>query len=630
MRISGEPSKDVSSADSAGQLAIRAHVEAVLAAPILASSSRKVQLLRYLCTRALDGQGEQVNEYAIGVDVFEKPASFDPRIDSIVRTEMGRLRQKLKEYYAGESQPPAVRIELPLRSYVPVFTFPSPEPPAAAPGEGPAKRRSGGWVAVAVAIAVVALVSALLISRIRGRSASPAGNGTIAVLPFLNLTGDPGQEYLGDSLADELTEALAESRNLRVVARTSAFQFKGKGQDVREIGRALNAGAILEGSISRRENKFRIVVQLIRSTDGLHLWSRSYDASAAELTRVETEIAGSTEQALVPARRSPETKLVTSSDPQAHDRYMRAIYQIQLHSADSLREGLRLAQEAVQIDPNYARAYFAIVRAETMLSATSVISGREAIETGRAAARKAIALDPQFSDVHAFVAHTAYVYDWNWPEAEREYALALQGEGSHTNAHSLYGWGLMTRKRFGEARSQLRNAEELDPQNASPRANLITDLINEGNFPAARLEIAEMFKLYPKSIVGQRDLGWIAILEKDCAAARASALTAAEWYPDQGDKTGSPAMKVACGQPEEARRQLESMVKQSAKEFVSPWGIAQGYASLGDADHAIEYVRKSADARESLVLYMMIDRLMDPIRGDSRFIALEKEIGLIP
>ncbi len=628
MRISGEPSKDASSADSASQRAIRAHIEAVLAAPLLASSSRKTQLLRYLCTRALDGEGEQVNEYAIGVDVFEKPASFDPRIDSIVRTEMGRLRQKLKEYYAGESQPPAVRIELPLRSYVPVFTFPSPEPAASA--EGQARWHSSGWIMIAAAIAIVALASAYTISRIRGRNANAAGTRTIAVLPFLNLTGDPGQEYLGDSLTDELTETLAESRNLRVVARTSAFQFKGKGEDVREIGRALNAGAVLEGSISRQDSEFRIVLQLIRTSDGLHLWSRTYDASPAELSRVETEMAGSTEQALVPARKVVPAKPLTSPNPRAHDLYMRAIYQIQLHNADSLKEGLRLAQEAVQVDPNYARAYYAIVRAATMLSGTNVISGREAIELGRTAARKALAIDPQYSDAHAFMAHTAYVYDWNWPEAEREYALALQGEGSHGNAHSLYGWGLMTRKRFGEARSHLQIAEELDPQNPGPRTNLTTDLINEGNFPAARHEISEMFQLYPKSIVAERNLGWIAILEKDCAAARASARTVAEWYPDQGDKTGSPAMKVACGQPEEARRQLESMLKQSAKEFVSPWGIAQGYASLGDAEHAIEYLRKSADARESLVLYMMVDRLMDPIRGDPRFIAIEKEIGLIP
>ena len=462
---------------------------------------------------------------------------------------------------------------------------------------------------------------------IRARSGQPSDTAVV-VLPFLNLTGEPSQEYLGDSLTDELTEALAESRNLRVVARTSAFQFKGKNQDIREIGRALNAGAILEGSITNREHQFRVVVQLIRAADGYHLWSRTYDVTLADLSHVETEIAASTEQALVPARKgAAQAKVAPAPNPEAHDLYMRAIYQLQLHTADSLKESLRLSQEAVRIDPQYARAHFAIARAANTLSAIGVISGLEAAKLGRAAAQKALAIDPQFSDAHAYMAHTAYVYDWNWPEAEKEYALALQGEGSHGQAHSWYGWALTTRKRFAEARSHLQIAEELDPQSPNPRQNMVTDLIFERNFPAAKREVAGIFKLYPKSIVAIRDQGWIAILENDCAAARSSAETAFQWYPEQGDKTGSPAMKVVCGQPEEARRQLEKMARQT--DFQSPYGMAQGYTALGDADHAIEYLEKSAAARESVILYLGIDTLFDPIRKDPRFMALERKIRLI-
>jgi adenylate cyclase len=629
MRTTGEPSEHTSSQDSAGQQAIRDHIEAVIASPTLSSSPRRAQLLRYLCARTLDGAGDQVNEYAIGVDVFDKPASFDPRIDSIVRTEMGRLRQKLKEYYAGESRPSTVRIELPLRSYVPVFTFGVDQGTPSAPPAA-VKRSSPPRMATVIAIVLGVVLAGLVMWRILGGNGNAAGE-TIAVLPFLNLTGDSGQDYLGDSLTDELTETLAESKDLRVVARTSAFQFKGKGEDVRAIGRALNAGSVLEGSISRREGKFRVVVQLIRSSDGYHLWSRTYDATSVDLARVETEIAVSTEQALMPARKAvTQARSLTSTNPEAHDLYMRAIYQIQQHNADSLREGLRLAQEAVRVDPEYSRAYFAIARAETTLSAIGVISGREALELGRAAAKKALALDPQFSDARAYTAHATYVYDWNWPEAEKEYALAFQGEGSHGQAHSLYGWGLMTRKRFDEARGHLQTAEELDPQSPNPRQNLVTDWIFERNFPAAKREVAGIFKLYPKSIVGIRDLGWVAILEKDCPTARSSAQTAAEWYPEQGDRTGSPTMKIACGQPEEARRQLEKMARDAEKEFVSPYALAQGYASLGDADHALEYLQKSAGARESVILYLAIDTLFDPVREDPRFIALEKEVGLIP
>ena len=628
MAVTGGSAKDASSSDSIDQEVIRAHLESVIASPILASSPRRAHLLRYLCTRALSGDGDQVNESAIGIDVFEKSSSFDPRIDSLVRTEMGRLRQKLKEYYAAGTQTSAIRIELPLRSYVPVFApISSEDPPAVLPPHAE-KPTTPKRTALAILLLLL-LTSALALWAIRTKTSQPP-DAAIVVLPFLNLTGEPAKEYLGDSLTDELTEVLAESNDLRVVARTSAFQFKGKNQDIREIARALNAGAVLEGSISHRENQFRIVVQLIRAADGYHLWSRTYDVTLADLSHVETEIAASTEQALVPARKgAAQAKVAPAPNPEAHDLYMRAIYQLQLHTADSLRESLRLSQEAVRIDPQYARAHFAIARAANTLSAINEISGQEAAALGRPAAQRALAIDPQFSDAHAYLALITYVRDWNWPEAEKEYTLALQGEGSHSQAHSWYGWSLMTRRRFSEARSHLQAAEELDPQSPNQRQNLVSDLVEEGNFPAARREVDGIFKLYPKSLVAIRDLGWIAILEHNCAAARTSARTAAEWYPEQSDKTGSPTMKVICGQPEEARRQLEKMAKDSEREFVSPYGMAQGYASLHDAGRAMEYLEKSAAARESLILYLAIDTLFDPIRKDPRFVALERKIGLI-
>jgi adenylate cyclase len=613
--------------------AIREALDRVLASQPFLTADRRARLLRFLVQESLSKRIDSLKESIIAMEVFDRPPDYDPKLDSIVRVEMGRLRSRLTEYYSQAGLNDPVRIEVPKGSYQPTFSFNSREPTPLA--SSPRPKRSPALVATMVGVAAILAVGLGAFALWRFRTATHATPVSIAVLPFLNLSGEPGKEYLGDSLTDELTEVLAESRDLRVVARTSAFQFKGKGQDVREIGRALNAAAILEGSISMREGKFRVVVQLIRAADGYHLWSRTYDTTLAELSRIETEIAVSTEQALLPDRTAAaQAKLAASRgpspNPEAHDLYMRAIYQLQLHTADSLRESLKLSQEAVRIDPQYVRAYFAITRAETSLSAIGVISGREATEVGRAAAKKALAIDPQFSDAHAYMAHSTYIYDWNWLEAEKEYAIALQGEGSHGQAHSLYGWGLMTRKRFAEARAHLETAEDLDPQSPGSRQNMVTDLIFERKFPAAKREIAGMFKLYPKSLVAERDLGWVAILEKDCPAAKSSAQTAAEWYPEQGDPTGSPTMKVACGQPDDARRQLENMAKDAEKEFVSPYGIAQGYAAMHDADHAFEYLQKSADAKESVILYLQVDTLFDPIRKDPRFTALEKKVGLVP
>lgn len=602
--------------------AIRDELERIAASQGFSGADRRTRLLRFLVEQHLAGRADSLKESVLAIEVFDRAADYDPKLDSIVRVEMGRLRSRLIEYYSHVGKDDPVRIEIPKGSYQPVFAF-NRDVQVSTP---PMKPR---WLVPAMIVAILAAgVAGFTVWRYR-TSAQPVAI-SVAVLPFLNLSGEPDKQYLADSITDELTEILAESSHLRVVARTSAFQYKGKSIDIREIGRALNAGAIVEGSISRHNDKFRVLVQLIRSSDGYHQWSKTYEAGDAELPQVETEIADSAAAALLPNQvLAARTRPVISPNPEAHDLYMRAIYQLQLHTADSLRDSLRLSREAVAMDPQYVRAYFAIARAANSLGAIAVIPGRQAVRIGRDAIAKALAIDPQYSDARAYSAYFTYVEDWNWLEAEKEFELALKAEGSHGQAHSLYGWSLMTRKRFGEARSHLELAEDLDPQSPGSRQNMVNALVFARNFSAAHREIEGIFKLYPKSLVGIRDVGWVAILEKDCAAARSAAQTAAEWYPGQSDKTGSPAMKAACGENDAARRQLEQMAKESEKEFVSPYSMAQGYALLHDADRALEYLDKSAEARESVLLYSGIDQLLDPIRQDSRFRALEKRLGLV-
>ncbi len=628
----GDRSGDVDSLSAVGQDRIRAHLEAAAASSAFASSARSVQLLRYLTHRALAGRGDQVNEYALGVDVFERPASFDPRVDSIVRSEMSRLRKRLKDYYADEGSASDIRIELPLRSYVPTFavadrTPVTPQTPAE-PRHENARRRSPVWVAAAV----ILLLAGVWVWSHDRRDAPPA-NASIAVLPFLNLSGDPAKEYLGDSVTDELTESLAETRDLRVVARTSSFQFKNKGADVREIGRKLNVTSVLEGSVQQRGDQFRVIAQLIRTADGFHLWSQTYDAPVADLQQVESDITRSSAQALLPAvRKSGSAARPTAIvNPQAHDLYLRAIYQLQLRTPESLQEGLALAEKAVQVDPSYVRAYGAIVRTIGSLEQLRLISPHEASVRSRAAVKKALELDPNYSDGHAWVAMDAYVKDWDWPRAEKEFKIALAAPGPHYAAENLYGWCLITRKRFQEARNYLQLAEDLDPLSPGSRSNMAVDLILERKFREAKRELDGISKLNPKSLMALRGRVWVALLEGNCTAAQALCRTASEWYPKLEDPTGTPIVKAVCGQPQAARRQLAEMDQKSKTtnaEFISPYVFAEAYGVLKDADHAIHYLEKSAEEHETTVLYLQIDTLLDPVRGDPRFIALERRLGL--
>jgi adenylate cyclase len=623
----------------AQRVAVRKHLDAVTSSSAFFSFARSSDILRYICSRALDGKDDQVNEYAIGVDVFNRPESFDPRIDSIVRTEISRLRKRLKDYYSGEGSGATVRIDLPLRSYVPTFAFPEPEtvpkrldPPIPAPAS-PAGSR--GKLLISATVIVVLAGGALGWRSLVRRTPQPSIT-TLAVLPFVNLSGDPGQGYVGDSVADELTELLSESRDLRVVARTSSFQFKNKSDDVRAIGSRLNAGAVLEGSIQRNGDRFRVIAQLIRTANGFHLWSHTYEASAIDLQRVEAEIAHSATQALLPAGEAANapSRPVNSANPEAHDLYLRSVYQLQLRTPESVRESLDLAEQAVALDPSYVRAWGAISRAAGVLGELRLMPPREAAARSRAATAKALALDPQYSDAHAWAAMDAYTNDWNWPMAEKEYQLALNASGPHGQVDNLYGWSLMTRKRFTEARNHLQLAEELDPESPGSRANMTTEWIFERKFLEARHEVDGIFKLNPKSLSAIRALLWIALLEGDCAAATSASRKALEWYPNVYDPTDAPHLKITCGQFDDARRQLAALgngselSKASPAQLISPYHIAEAYARLHDADHAMEYLEKSAEARETMILYLEVDTMLDPLRSAPRFIALERRIGL--
>ncbi len=221
----------------------RAQLERMLASPIFIRSERMSRFLRFAVERLLNGEASSLKEYLIGVEVFDKGESMDPRVDPIVRVEAGRLRSKLREYYETEGQKDPVVIGLAPRSYVPVIRLRDPDP--ALPAEV-------------------------------GRTPERPRN-TIAVLPFLDLSRHSDRRYFCDGLTEELTNTIAQSSEWRVVSSTSAFQYRDRTEDVRLIGHKLNAAAVLEGSVRELDGKIRITVQLVDTSDGYHLWSESFD-----------------------------------------------------------------------------------------------------------------------------------------------------------------------------------------------------------------------------------------------------------------------------------------------------------------------------------------------------------------
>ncbi len=605
---------------------VRACLENLLSSPAFSGSPRRAQLLRYLVERTLAGDGERINEYAIGLDVFGKPASFDPRLESIVRTELARLRQKLRDYYVQDGLNDAVQIDIPPRSYVPGFRLREPAATLAATPRPPSVLPRRQWWIVSAAILALAVI-ALTIWLLRSTPAHPLNS--VAVLPFVNLSPDHRGDYLADGITEELTNNLAQSGKLRVVARTSAWLFKGKAADIREIGRRLNVENAVEGSIESEGDQIRITAQMNRTSDGYHVWSRSYKASAGDTAAIEDEIA----QSIIAVMRGGERKAVrppildSTKNPEAHDLYLRA-YELALHHPDSYRQSVALFQQALRADPAYVNAYIGLARVHISLLHVTQETPQQAIPPTRAALEKALQLDPSCGEARGMLADLIATYDWNWPLAESQFRQAL-AEGAQSTTHSFYGLLLATRGRFREAQAQFRVAEDLDPLGFGPRFNQFFAFYLERNYSEAKRVLQALREMNPDRWDVPFMRGIVAVTEQDCAAANNELEWCARKFPAPVTKIGL-ALAAACnGQRGQARSYLAEASTPDKAAYTSPYQLALGYAALGDEETALAQLQKSADAKEMQILYLKCDPGLDALRSDPRFIALEKRVGLL-
>lgn len=615
---------------------IRAYVGELLGKPAFARSGRRGQLLQYLVQHTLAGDVGEINEYTIGLEVFDKPTSFDPRIESVVRTEFSRLRQKLKDYYGEEGRGDRIAIEFPPRSYAATFTF--CEPAAGVEGTSapqlvpaaPAKPRFSMW-APATALAAVVVVGTLAGYALWKRHALLVTTAepihAIVVLPFENYSSNHQDEYLADGMTEELTNDLAQWRDLRVVARTSAFAFKGRGEDVRKIGQVLNVDAVLEGSFTKEGDRIRITAQLNRTADGYHLWSHAYETQSNDLLALQEEIANAITAAIRTVRgggRPPAIHMATGN-PEAEDLYLQGMYQAYQVTPASTQKAADLFEEAIAKDPSFARAYYGAAMAEQNLVSTTAISAEEGIPKARAAAQKAVELDPTLSAAWGLLGATSYTWDWNWERAEEDFRHALE-LGAGPGIRENYGWGLATRGRFAEAHEQLRLAAQQDPLAATPAFNECFVYYFERNIDGQKAAVRAMLRVAPHFYGAHAMNQTIALEQKDCARTQQEA----EWF-----RKALPALPVTQSSLFNAavcrgnRGEALQLAGKMAAAKVPAYQLAIAWALLGERDKAIAELSRSADAHEGQILYLKYDMSFDGVRADPRYVALEKRVGLI-
>lgn len=609
--------------------AVRRQLEKILASKGFAHSERLNRFLRFIIEQTIEGRGNQIKEYLLGVEVFGKDESFDPRIDTLVRVEAHRLRARLKAYYAAEGRDDPILIDLPKGAYAPVF-----------------RRRvsgPGGWlrnhwkVSAAVGVMVLAALGVYWAIHLGKRqhvpeTEAPSAPASIAVLPFADLSPEKDQEYFCDGITDELINTLAQVPGLRVVSRTSTFAFKGKPQDVRQIGRQLNVRVVLEGSVRKIGDQMRVTAQLASVADGYHLWSKTYEGNLRDVFAIQDEIS----RAIVSALRVQlvgEGRTLAgkrhSDNPDAYHLYLKGRYQWNKRTEEGLKKGIEYFEQAIAADPDYALAYVGVADCYAMLASYGVSPPREVMPKAKQAAAKALQMDDALAEACASLGLVKSFFDWDWLGAEQEYKRAIELNPNYATAHQWYSGCLRAMGRLDEALAEIRKAEELDPlslvitrdvgrvyrlrrQHDLAIEQYRKALELEPDFPSAYLHLGLEYQA-----TLQRDKA-VATLEKGRSLSGANPLMTG----------GLGYCYASLGRTGEALRLLEELKQLSKKRYVSPITPAMIYIGMGRKDQAFEALEQAYEERDRWLAWLKVDPIFDSLRSDPRFGNLVRRVGL--
>jgi serine/threonine-protein kinase len=463
----------------------------------------------------------------------------------------------------------------------------------------------------------------------------PAGVAPLAsaaVLPFVDLSPQHDQEYFSDGLTEELITALSQVPGLRVPARTSSFQFKGQNPDVHEVGRKLDVGAVLEGSVRKSGNRLRVSAQLISVKDGYQLWSESYDRDLADVFAVQADVARSIVAALrvrlAPARDSALAVRPTG-DLEAYDLYLKGRFAWNQRNGPALQDAVRYLEQAVARDSTFARAWAALADAYILVVPYAGGSPADTWRKAQRAAGTALALDSTSAEAYTSLGYGNMIYAWNWPAAEQNFKRAIAADPAYATGHHWYGDFLAGRGRLTEAQAEMSRAHRLDPlsRQIGIEWGWVSYLTHRNDEAEAR--IRQTLELDPNYAQAHWRLGLVQIQQRRYPEAIASirrAIDLGVFYPYAA--AGLAFAYAASGDRDSALSVVNDLKQRSGRELIPPFSIAAGYAGLGDVNQGLEWLNRGIDEKDIYIPENFFEPLLDPLRKDPRFRQVATRMGL--
>ncbi len=493
------------------------------------------------------------------------------------------------------------------------------------------RQKNNAWIYVVV-VGVIVSIGLFFLGRYTAGNAA-SGNReaaaalpqkSIAVLPLLNESGDPKDEYFSDGLSEELIAALAQISGLKVIGRSSSFRFKDRKEEPKTIGEKLGVSTLLDGTVRKQGDRVRIVAELVNAADGIQLWTRTFDRELKDIFAVQEEIAKAVAESLkvtlLGTQENPSQ--ITTNNVEAHNAYLQGHFHLLRRNVEDFRKAISYYDQAIELDPRYALAY--AERAEAWAFMGDLTGQRPtAYPKARSDAERAVAIAPALAEARAALGWVRCLADWRFAEGLAELRRAKELSPANPTANDLLARIIVYLGRFDEAERQARQAVELDPLSTVTQANLARVLFYAGKLDEADAAARKSAELQPTGAGNHRFQVLIAVQRGDGDAA----LREAQLEPDEGFRRFELALAhYARGDRPAADAALADLIAKAREGFA--YQIAEVYAVRGEADKAFKWLQISFDDRDAGALGLLVDPLLRGLHDDPRYKNLLARLGL--
>jgi len=470
-------------------------------------------------------------------------------------------------------------------------------------------------------------------TRRLGRSAKTKAIKSLAVLPLTNVSDDPNMEYFSDGVTESIINALSQLPNLRVVARSTVFRYKGQESDPKEVGQQLGVRAVLTGRVRQAGDELMIAAELIDVTNDAHLWGEHYSRKLSDIFAVQEEIAKEISEKLrlklTPAEQKRLTMRSTES-AEAYQLYLKGRFFWNKRTQEGLRQSMAYFQQAIEKDPTYAAAYAGISDCNTVFVVRHGMSSKEGLPRAKAAAMKALEIDNALAEAHTSLAH-AMLHDWEWAEAEREFQRALELNPGDASAHSFFAEYLLAVERIDEAIEEIKKAQEIDPLSLIINTIVAWAFYFAGQYDEAIIQCHKALEIDSSFSWAHYRLGQAYEGKEMFAESIAELEKAKELYPGNTEILAALAHAYAAsGSKTKAQEILHELQEESDRGSCSAYDIALIHSGLGDNDQAFHWLEKAYQEHDGSIIHLKADPRLDGLHSDSRFTELVRRLGLQP